>query len=495
MASTDIEANALAKRVFGGINALRWLLNLTTEFDRKDVRTRQAARLLDDFTDKHGRTHRQLLEQMWSELNGLLSHDDVLECLDEQLSQPAPSAPLEGTGNGADERAVATVVNVGPGEQDMEVELLAPLSHGTMLYARAPRTEVAGAVAIAMETRDTKDARYFRWLCAHPDWHFIESLCQQFAAESQVEFYTKLSAEIEKRIKHGANKGKKRLPNGSLAFPEAVAAAPQPPSADAAAAPLSLSEDQWLALAERHANRDWNSDEPDGFLAAVKILCADFASIFVRPTDDALWDQTLRERDDYEEWANKLAAAIASHFNADIGEHSNLNNPWQQALDALENSAAAPADERAALQWAAGTLQEIVSGRWKGAKESDKVSIGSVTKTVSQVLDMADAALGRASQPAAAAGQEAAPVCWITKEQLEQLKDLTSDAWVYWRETGHVAEDDELALCIAPPAQVATRQGLTDEQRHDSANEATDCGCATNEACKMKTDGSCWRAD
>lgn len=25
--------------------------------------------------------------------------------------------------------------------------------------------------------------------------------------------------------------------------------------------------------------------------------------------------------------------------------------------------------------------------------------------------------------------------------------------------------------------------------------EVTDCGCATNEACKMKTDGSCWRAD
>ncbi len=25
--------------------------------------------------------------------------------------------------------------------------------------------------------------------------------------------------------------------------------------------------------------------------------------------------------------------------------------------------------------------------------------------------------------------------------------------------------------------------------------EAADCGCATNEACKMKTDGSCWRAD
>ncbi|WP_244125347.1 hypothetical protein [Burkholderia gladioli] len=66
----------------------------------------------------------------------------------------------------------------------------------------------------------------------------------------------------------------------------------------------------------------------------------------------------------------------------------------------------ATADERAALRWTAGTLQEIVSGRWKGAKESDKVSIGSVTKTVAQVLDMADAALGRASQAAAPASPD-----------------------------------------------------------------------------------------
>ncbi len=76
-----------------------------------------------------------------------------------------------------------------------------------------------------------------------------------------------------------------------------------------------------------------------------------------------------------------------------------------EALDALlaaspvEQHEAAPPDMEEALRWTAGTLQEIVSGRWKGANESDKVSIGSATKTVSQVLDMADAALGCASQP------------------------------------------------------------------------------------------------
>jgi len=49
------------------VSALRWLLNITTEFDRKDVRTRQAARLLDDYSCD-GRTNREHLESLWSKL-------------------------------------------------------------------------------------------------------------------------------------------------------------------------------------------------------------------------------------------------------------------------------------------------------------------------------------------------------------------------------------------------------------------------------------------
>ncbi|ARP89782.1 hypothetical protein CAL14_05355 [Bordetella genomosp. 9] len=40
-----------------------------------------------------------------------------------------------------------------------------------------------------------------------------------------------------------------------------------------------LTDDQWVDLAERHANSDWNSDQPDGYLNAVKALCQDFLSI------------------------------------------------------------------------------------------------------------------------------------------------------------------------------------------------------------------------
>lgn len=64
-----------------------------------------------------------------------------------------------------------------------------------------------------------------------------------------------------------------------------------------------------------------------------------------RPTDDDLWDQTLRERDYNCEWADKLADAIAAHLGVEIGEHSNVNAPWLNALDAIREAApATPAE-------------------------------------------------------------------------------------------------------------------------------------------------------
>jgi hypothetical protein len=55
-----------------------------------------------------------------------------------------------------------------------------------------------------------------------------------------------------------------------------------------------------------------------------------------RPTDDHLWDETIRDRDTYHDWADKLAEAISKHFGAYIGEHSNTNCPWAEALEAIE---------------------------------------------------------------------------------------------------------------------------------------------------------------
>uniref|UniRef100_C6BC87 Uncharacterized protein n=1 Tax=Ralstonia pickettii (strain 12D) TaxID=428406 RepID=C6BC87_RALP1 len=60
------------------------------------------------------------------------------------------------------------------------------------------------------------------------------------------------------------------------------------------------------------------------------------------------------------------------------------------------------------------------------------------------------------------AQDDAAPVAWITKEQLEQIEEWTADAWVYWRESGHVAEPDEFPLFLHPSLPAA--QGLSELQ-------------------------------
>ena len=51
------------------------------------------------------------------------------------------------------------------------------------------------------------------------------------------------------------------------------------PNSGAADLPEALTADQWLDLAIRHANKDWNSAQPDGYANAVKALCADFAAL------------------------------------------------------------------------------------------------------------------------------------------------------------------------------------------------------------------------
>ncbi len=62
-----------------------------------------------------------------------------------------------------------------------------------------------------------------------------------------------------------------------------------------------------------------------------------------------------------------------------------------------------------------------------------------------------------AVQASAPVAGEAQPVCWIERTQLENVRDEGEDAWVYWRETGHAAEPDEVPLYAAPQASEAQR--------------------------------------
>ena len=60
------------------------------------------------------------------------------------------------------------------------------------------------------------------------------------------------------------------------------------------------------------------------------------------------------------------------------------------------------------------------------------------------------------------------PACWITKDQLRTVEDESSDAWVYWRESNHVAEDDEIPLFTHPPKSAAP---IGDVQQDDALAE------------------------
>lgn len=74
-----------------------------------------------------------------------------------------------------------------------------------------------------------------------------------------------------------------------------------------------------------------------------------------RPSDDDLWDKTLKERDDYHDMADDLAAQIAAITGVEIGEHSSANDPWHNAMlaadefiaDQLRKLCTAPAAESA----------------------------------------------------------------------------------------------------------------------------------------------------
>jgi len=83
----------------------------------------------------------------------------------------------------------------------------------------------------------------------------------------------------------------------------------------------------------------------------------------MRPTDDHLWNETIRDRDTYHDWADKLAEAIATHFGAEIGEHSNMNCPWAEALEVIECA------EPASQEGAHAALEEV-RPQWTSVADS-----------------------------------------------------------------------------------------------------------------------------
>ena len=44
----------------------------------------------------------------------------------------------------------------------------------------------------------------------------------------------------------------------------------------------------------------------------------------------------INERDNYHDWADRLANAIAAHVGEEIGEHTSANSPWANALELID---------------------------------------------------------------------------------------------------------------------------------------------------------------
>lgn len=82
-----------------------------------------------------------------------------------------------------------------------------------------------------------------------------------------------------------------------------------------------------------------------------------------------------------------------------FGLHSFFNSKavtegfFSFSRELLKRADPAAIDVRDALKWTSGVLQELIKGKWRDAKEQDRVRIGNTVKTISEVLDMADAAL------------------------------------------------------------------------------------------------------
>lgn len=176
-----------------------------------------------------------------------------------------------------------------------------------------------------------------------------------------------------------------------------------------------------------------------------------------RPDDDALWDKTLKERDDYHEWADELAARIATITGVDIGEHSSTNCPWQNAIDAAEEFAVGAKSRF--------TSQEIVNA-------CDAAGIDD--RAFKRLMSVLKNQLVRAAPPAPQATAEpvAIPDEWRIRA-VRWLRSLPSAALSYITEASFASDCEELAAILeAAPASPTLTEAETSASERGTQHAA-----------------------
>jgi hypothetical protein len=316
-------------------------------------------------------------------------------------AQPAPSAPLEGTGNGAklelasDGRALYERLHTLMPEwyPDAWGDLLPKYQSAYAEAARAPRTEVAGAVP--------------------EGWKLVP-------------------VEPTEGMKSAALRAddRWRQPGDQLLvqWDAMLAAAPPSPSADAAA------EDKYV-------------------IERLSTVLAGVAAALLGEEADRPAAETLQK---LPEEAAKLRLEL-DLYRAQAADAAAAPTDWQRALPQIPDLVKSMAWLTMCLRTELSRLDDTTH-KALDEVEAQLCCVRAITNGAIDYEDMV-AARSAASRSAAAAGQEA-PVPYGY-----EFLDMAGKNHFVRGSLPDYAQSEILALYTAAPAQVATRQGLTDGQR------------------------------
>lgn len=137
---------------------------------------------------------------------------------------------------------------------------------------------------------------------------------------------------------------------------------------------------------------------------------------------------TIEQRDTAEQWADDLAKAISERFGVDIGEHSNLNCPWNEALNWIQadDTSQNPVERGYMLVPIDPTDAMLSAG--ESARQRKLADICSQTPTEFYEGGPAEACYRAtlAAAPVAQAGQ--VPQAWLDV-QAERRRQVEDEGW------------------------------------------------------------------
>lgn len=151
---------------------------------------------------------------------------------------------------------------------------------------------------------------------------------------------------------------------------------------DLVAAPQgALALDQaWAEIRDTMGDTLLNAQQKEAFVRS--ILAGVLANPVAAPQDDL---EIIAERDQYHDWADTLAYAVAPL--EEIGEHSNVNNPWQNALDILEQRVGSQGETEMLREAARQAISDLEAARDHISARNDRVATDYVETAMTALED------------------------------------------------------------------------------------------------------------